>query len=315
MADPDVQLSTAELWARYAHHLSRAVEATAAYLDFHMAHMHRVLPELFLDLLCYGPIEKGEDASHGGVEYTNLCLDGAALATVADSFAAIEQRIEREGRLTWQELKHCLETNWAGAEGERARLMMRNIPRYGSGGSSADEYAVRIAQTFTDAVVEKPTPAGFKMIPGLFSWANTIPMGKEVGATPNGRRAGEPISHGSNPDPGFRRDGAPTAMAAAIASVQPGYGNASPMQLELDPLIAREEEGVALISDLLRTHFKLGGTQVNLNIMDAEKILEAHKDPSKYPDLVVRVTGFSAYFASLSPEFRQLVVNRMISYV
>lgn len=115
MADPKVQPSTAELWARFAHHLSRAVEATAACLDFHMAHMHRVMPELVLDLLCYGPIEKGEDASHDGVEYTNLCLDGAALATVADSFAAIEQRIEREGRLTWQEFNHCLVTNWAGA--------------------------------------------------------------------------------------------------------------------------------------------------------------------------------------------------------
>jgi pyruvate-formate lyase len=81
----------------------------------------------------------------------------------------------------------------------------------------------------------------------------------------------------------------------------------------LDPMIARDEDGVDSVSSLISGHFKLGGTQINLNIMDAEKILEAHKDPSKYPDLVVRVTGFSAFFASLSPEFRQLVVDRMIS--
>jgi formate C-acetyltransferase len=149
-------------------------------------------------------------------------------------------------------------------------------------------------------------------MPGIFSWANTIPLGKAIGATPNGRRAGEPISHGSNPEPGFRRDGAPTAMAVAIASIQPGYGNTAPMQLELDPLIAREEDGVALVSSLIRTHFDLGGTQINLNIMDAEKVRAAHKDPTLYPDLVVRVTGFSAYFASLSPAFRQLVVDRLI---
>jgi pyruvate-formate lyase len=137
-------------------------------------------------------------------------------------------------------------------------------------------------------------------------------MGKEVGVTPNGRHAGDPISHGSNPDPGFRKDGAPTAMAVAIASVQPGYGNAAPMQMELDPGITREEGGVEVISDLIRTHFRLGGTQINLNILDSAKILEANKDPSQFPDLVVRVTGFSAYFASLSPEFRQLVVNRIM---
>jgi len=138
-------------------------------------------------------------------------------------------------------------------------------------------------------------------------------MGKEIGATPNGRFAGGPISHGSNPDPGFRRDGAPTAMAAAIASVQPGYGNTAPMQMELDPLIAREDDGVDLVSNLIRTHFELGGTQINLNIMDSARVLEAHQDPEKYPDLVVRVTGFSAYFASLSPAFRQLVVDRIIA--
>ncbi|RPJ49915.1 MAG: formate acetyltransferase [Chloroflexi bacterium] len=305
--------STALLWERFAYHLGKGVDATAACLDFHMDHMHQVYPELVLDLLCYGPIEKGEDASHGGVEFYNLCLDGAALATVADSFAALEQRIENEGRLTWAEMKACLDSNWAGDEGERTRLMMRSIPRYGSGGSRADEWARMISQEFTRAVVAKPTPHGFKMVPGIFSWANTIPMGKEIRATPNGRKNGDPISHGSNPDPGFRRDGAPTAMAVAIASVQPGYGNTAPMQMELDPMITREDEGVELVANLIRTHFKLGGTQINLNIMDAQKVLEAHKDPSKYPDLVVRVTGFSAYFASLSPEFRQLVVNRIMA--
>ena len=165
----------------------------------------------------------------------------------------------------------------------------------------------------SEQVTAAPTPAGHKMIPGLFSWANTIPMGKDVGATPNGRHAGAPISHGSNPEPGFRRDGAPTAMAAAIAAVQPGYGNTAPMQIELDPMIARDEGGVDLVSSLIRTHFNLGGTQINLNIMDHAKVLEAHKDPSKYPDLVVRVTGFSAYFASLSPAFRQLVVDRIMA--
>lgn len=313
MADASVAPSVVELWRRFEFHLRCAVETIAQGLDYHLEHMHEVAPELVLDLCCYGSIEKGLDASHGGVEYYNMCVDGAALATVADSFAAIEQRIEREGRLTWGELKHYLETDWAGTDGERARLMMRNIPRFGSDGSRADEYAVRISQTFTRLVKEKPTPNGFTMIPGLFSWANTISMGKTVGATPNGRHAGAPISHGANPDPGFRRDGAATAMAVAVAAVQSGYGNTAPMQLDMDPGLSKEEGGVEKVASLIKTHFDLGGTQINLNVVNAEQILEAHKDPSKYPDLVVRVTGFSAYFASLSPEFRQLVVDRLVA--
>jgi len=150
-------------------------------------------------------------------------------------------------------------------------------------------------------------------VPGLFSWALTIAMGSRLGATPNGRRAGEPISHGANPHPGFRKDGAPTALAVAVAAVQPGYGNTAPLQIDLEPSIASDEAARAQIASLIRTHFDLGGTQINMNVLDTQKLLEAYEDPSKYPDLVVRVTGFSAYFSSLSPKFRKMVVDRVLA--
>jgi formate C-acetyltransferase len=300
------------LWSRYEMHLARAVDAIARGLDFHVEHMHGVFPELVLDLCSHGPIESGVDASHGGVEFINLCVDGAGLATAADSFAALAQRVEQERRVSWEEIEQHLNVDWGGAEGQRVRLMMRSVPRYGTGGALADEYARRVSQAFTALVKAKPTPAGHTMIPGLFSWANTIPMGREVGATPNGRHAGEPISHGANPEPGFRKDSAPTAMATAIAAVQPGYGNTAPMQIELDPLISTDG-GCEKVVSLIKGHFALGGTQINMNVIDKEMILAAHEDPSRYPDLVVRVTGFSAYFASLSPAFRQLVVDRVVA--
>jgi formate C-acetyltransferase len=313
MSEPSVTPGMDELWRRFEQHLRRSVDVTAEGLDFHMDHMYRVFPELHLDLLCHGPIEKGRDASHGGVEFYNLCVDAAGLATAADSFAALDQRVEHEQRLTWVEMLGLLDTDWAGSNGEVARLMMKNVPRYGSGGSRADDYALAIARAFTAAVRAKPTPKGFNMIPGIFSWASTLLMGKDVGATPNGRHAYEPISHGPNPDPGFRKDAAPTALAVAVASVQPGYGNTAPMQIELDPGLSGADEDIDKVVDLIRTHFDLGGTQINMNIVDKKKILEANKDPYKYPDLVVRVTGFSAFFASLSPQMRQLVVNRIIA--
>ena len=84
------------------------------------------------------------------------------------------------------------------------------------------------------------------------------------------------------------------------------------MQIDLDPGITKDEGGVEKVEQLIRTHIRLGGTQINMNVLDAEKIQQAHKDPSLYPDLVVRVTGFSAYFASLSPEMRQMVVDRIV---
>jgi len=310
-ATPDVE----ELWNRFERHLRRAVEVIAESIDFQLEHMHEVFPELLLDLFCHGPVEKGLDASHGGVEYYNLCADGASLATVADSFAALEQRVEKEKRLTWQEMMKYLETDWEGDDGEQARLMMKNIRRFGSGGSPADDWAMRVSQAYTRLVKEKPTPDGFNMIPGLFSWAKIIDYGRELGATPNGRHAGDPVSHGPNPDPGFNegRGGTPTQMAVAVAAVQPGYGNTAPLQLDLDPGMVSGEEGLGKIEALIQGHFDLGGTLININVLSKEQILEANKDPLKYPDLIVRVTGFSAYFASLSKELRQYVVDRVVA--
>ena len=313
LTDPAVTPSLELLEQRFEDHLRRAVATIAQGIDFHIAHMHEVFPELVLDLCCTGPIERGEDASHGGLDYTNIAVDGAGLATTADSFAAIRQRIVDEGRLTWADLLHYLDTDWAGPDGERARLMMKHVPHYGHGGTLADDYAARLSQLYTRLVLEHPTPSGVKMLPGLFSWAYTVKFGEHLGATPNGRHAGDLISHGANPDPGFRKDGAPTAMAAAVAAVQPGYGNTAPLQIELDMSVIDQENAVEVVSQLIRSHFELGGTQINMNILDKQKVLEAHIDPSRHPDLVVRVTGFSAYFASLSPEFRQMVVNRILA--
>jgi pyruvate-formate lyase len=190
--------------------------------------------------------------------------------------------------------------------------MLASSEKYCQGNSLGDKWAHEINLLFSKIVNEQPMPAGRKLIPGWFSWSSTIAFGKEVGATPNGRKAYTPITHGANPTPGFRKDGAATSMATGIARIQPGFGNPDPMQLEMDPLITLEEGGAARVLQLIKGHFAQGGTLININILDKEKLLQAHRNPSLYPDLVVRVTGFTAYFAALSPEFRQLVVDRFI---
>lgn len=304
--------SLAELEANYRRHFRAAVAVTAQGIDFHLDHQYLNEPELLLNLLSHGPIEKGKDVSHGGATYYNMAIDGAGLAVVADSFGALEERVETERVLTFEQVKAAVASNFAGDEGERIRRLLDASGRYGHGGTAADRWAVRLTGILDDEIAGHTTPHGFKLIPGWFTWADTIRFGKAVGATPNGRKAGEPISHGANPLPGFRKDGALTAMARAVASVQPGYGNTAPWQLEVDLGLADDPGAVDKVMALLDGHFALGGTLVNINVVDAEKIRAAHKDPSKYPDLVVRVTGFTAYFNSLSPAFRELVVKRLV---
>ncbi len=301
-----------ELETNYRRHFKAAVDVTAQGIDFHLDHQYLNEPELLLNLLSHGPIEKGRDVSHGGATYYNMAIDGAGLAVVADSFGALEQRVVQEKSVTFAEVKAAVAANFAGDEGERMRRLLDTAGRYGHGDTAADRWAVRLTEILNAEIAGHTTPHGFKLIPGWFTWADTIRFGKAVGATPNGRKAGEPISHGANPLPGFRKDGALTAMARAVASVQPGYGNTAPWQLEVDLGLADDPGAVDKLMALLDGHFALGGTLVNINVVDAEKIRAAHKDPSKYPDLVVRVTGFTAYFNSLSPAFRELVVKRLV---
>lgn len=304
--------STKKLWEIFKQHLGIAVHTAAEGIRHHLKYQKYNEPELILNLLSHGPLEKGLDVSDDGAEYYNLAIDGAGLGIVADSFAALQHRVEDEGKTSWEELAFHIQSNFNESNGERIRLLLKNSDHYGQGNSRGDKWAGRIVETFSGFVrSESDAVKKFLFIPGLFSWANTVGFGLNVGATPNGRKSHTPISHGANPVPGFTIDGASLALAAAIAHVQPGYGNTAPMQWELDPSLATSGH-VDLIASIIKTHFEMGGTLINVNIMDKNKILEAHKDPSKYPELVVRVTGFTAYFSMLTPEFRQLVVDRIL---
>ncbi len=292
-------------------HLKRAVEVTAMGIDHHFKHMHKVMPELVLNLIMHGTIEKGLNISRCA-ELCTVGIDGVGLGTIADSLAAMEQRIVIEKKITWKELYGAIQSNYDGVAGERLRLMLASSQRYCQGNSLGDKWAVRISRMFTGIVKEQPVPEGRELIPGWFSWSSTIMFGKQVGATADGRRAYAPVTHGANPNPGFLKAGAPTSMATGIAAIQPGYGNAAPLQLELDPHLSAQEGGIGKVMQLIQTHMDMGGTLININVLDKEKLLKAHKSPELYPDLVVRVTGFTAYFAALSPAFRQLVVDRLV---
>lgn len=305
--------SCEKLFGSFENHLRRAVACLKEGIDFHLANQYKNAPELMLNLCCHGPIEKGLDASHGGLEFYNIAIDGAGIAVVADSFGALEQRVEKEKVLNWTQCAEAVENNFADGENRYIRAVLSSSGRYGHGGTLADKWALRISRLFTRIVTESRTPDGVLTIPGLFSWANTVAFGKTVGATPNGRCAGEPINQGANPNPGFRKDGAFSAMSAAIASVQPGYGNTAPWQLELDPMMVDNASAISNIGAVIESHFEMGGTLININIVDGEKIRAAYKDPSLFPDLVVRVTGFTAYYAALSPEFRKMIVDRIVT--
>ena len=300
--------STAVLFDIFKKHLNIAVDTTAKGINLHLDHQWEVTPELIMNLMMKNTIEEGKDISQAAELYT-IGVDGVGLAVAADSFGALQQRVEEEKILSWDEVYNALESDFAD---ERTRLILNSAPKYCHGGTISDKWAVKITKLWVEAIKSQKMPDGRQLVPGWFSWARTIEYGSKVGATPNGRKAFTPVSHGANPNAHFRQDGAPTAQANGIASVQCGYGNTAPLQIEFDPQVADDDVGAELVLKLIETHFEQGGTLININVLDGEKLMEAHKNPDLHPDLVVRVTGFTAYFASLSPEFRQLVVDRFL---
>lgn len=307
----ETEKSTKRLFELFEKHLKAAIAVTAKGINLHIDHQAEVTPELVMNLMMGNTIERGEDISRCASLYT-VGVDGAGLAVVADSFGALETRVEEEKMLTWDEVCDALDNNF---ENERIRLILNSAPKYCHGNTVSDKWAKRITDCWVKNVRAQEMPKGRSLVPGWFSWAKTIEYGLAVGATPNGRRKGEPISHGANPNPHFRTDGAPTAQANGIASVQCGCGNTAPLQIEFDPKLAADEKGVEVVGNFILGHFKQGGTLININVLDKETILEANENPNLHPDLVVRVTGFTAYFASLSPQFRQLVVDRFLEGV
>jgi formate C-acetyltransferase len=152
-------------------------------------------------------------------------------------------------------------------------------------------------------------------VPGLFSHGGTNRYGARLGATPNGRHAGTPVSHSADPDPGFLPGGsvALTAKASAVAATQSGWGNTTPLQVELDRKLVTSMGGIEAVMAFILAHNRQGGTLINMNIISKEAILEAHADPATHPDLMIRVTGYSAYFKSLSREYRQPIVDRILA--
>ncbi len=313
LADLQAPRTMEELWTRYEQHLTINVGLFKEGYALHMERHGANVPEIVLNLFCHGPIERGLDVASGGVDLYFLTLDGVGMPTVADSLAAIEQRVVNEQRLTWEELAQTLKNDFAGAE--NTRLMLKNIARYGTGNSRADWWAKRVSDTFAHIVRDTPTRNGFTVLPGLFSHSCVALYGRGLGATPNGRHAHTPIAHSSNPDPGFSRSGgsAPTAKAQAVAATQPGWGNSAPLQMELDSHLAKEIGGLEAVESLIKVHNAQGGTLININVISRDQLLQAKANPDLFPDLVVRVSGYSAYFKSLSPDLQQIVLDRMLT--
>jgi formate C-acetyltransferase len=206
------------------------------------------------------------------------------------------------------ELLGALEDDYAGREVLRQRLINKT-PKYGNDDDYADGIMVSIFELYHDAVNGRPNAKGGTYRINLLPTTVHVYFGKVTGATPDGRKAAEPLSEGVSPVQGSDRHG-PTAVIKSVAKMDHLRTGGTLLNQKFTPQLLSTEEGIGKLAHLVRSYFKLDGHHIQFNVVTAETLREAQKDPAKYRDLIVRVAGYSDYFVDLGRELQEEIIRR-----
>jgi len=270
----------------------------------------RWLPQPFFSALTADCLAAGRDISAGGARYNFSGFQGIGIGTAADSLAAIRQLVFEQGKVDMADLLSALEADFAGAEPLRQALVS-GAPKYGNDDDAVDSLAVELADEFCTEVKKHATWRGGRFLPALWSvWLNTT-WGKITPATPDGRRAGRPMSHSIGPSLGAALHG-PTAVVKSAAKIdQVHAANGSSLLLHLQPRAFAGAASREKVEALIRTYFRLGGYQIHFDAASVERLEAALAHPEEHRDLIVRRAGLSEYFVLLDDDEKQFVIDRL----
>jgi formate C-acetyltransferase len=303
--------SYARLTAVFRQALGRALEAHADQVNARFARLPADrFPDPFLSALTRHCIERGRDVHAGGAEFPRfhgICVMG--LATVADSLAAVQKLVFEERRLAYTDLMAALQGDYAGAEPLR-QLLLNRAPKYGNDDPYVDEIAAQVVSWTAEECLRHRTVDGGRFLAAMAANIQNIAAGREVGATPDGRRAFTPLSDAASPY--FGRDLlGPTAFLNSVAV--PDYGNVlagTVINMRFDPEPFSGEAGAQRFRAFTRTFVARRIPELQFNFTSNETLLAARQNPELYRSLVVRVSGFSARFVELAAEVQDDILRR-----
>ena len=270
---------------------------------------HRPTP--LLSLLVRGCVAAGVEVNAGGATYNSSGFQGVGVADVADSLAAIEQLVFVERRLTLEELMAAVDADFEGRAGLRDRILNK-VPKYGEDAGRAGHYARLVADMYAGIVRRYRNPRGGPYAPGFWTMTTHVGFGRRLGALPSGRRAGQPVGDGVSPANGADRRGPTASMLAAAHAGGAHVANGCCLNEKLDPNFVKGAPGTAIIDGLTRGYFAAGGMQVQYNILDAATLIDAKRHPERHRDLVVRISGYSAYFNDLTEAMKDELISRTV---
>ena len=266
------------------------------------------LPAPFLSLLISDCIEKGKDYHDGGARYNTSYIQGVGLGSVTDSLTALKHHIYQEKSLTWEEFMKALDEDFEGREPLRRRLL-NETPKYGNDDEEADGILREVFKIYHDAVNGRPNTRSGVFRINLLPTTCHVYFGRVTGATPDGRKSGQPLSEGISPVQGADTKG-PTGVVLSASKIDHLATGGTLLNQKFTPRLLSDKEGLQGVLHLIRTYFSLDGHHIQFNVVDAATLREAQKHPETHRDLIVRVAGYSDYFVDLGEDLQNEILHR-----
>ncbi|MWP46358.1 formate C-acetyltransferase [Gilliamella sp. Pas-s27] len=257
-------------------------------------------------------IEKGKDITEGGARYNFSGVQGIGIANLSDSLFALKGMVFDEKRMSFNELLAVLKDNFNCTDGQkiRARLINR-FSKYGNDIEDVDNISAELLRVYCKEVEKYTNPRGGIFTPGSYTVSAHVPLGAVVGATPDGRYAGEQLADGGlSPMLGQDLNG-PTAVLKSVSKLD-NYllSNGTLLNVKFTPSTLEGENGLHKLANFLHAFSKLKLQHVQFNVVNAETLKAAQIKPQDYAGLVVRVAGYSAFFVELSKEIQDDIIRR-----
>jgi len=284
-------------------HVARRNKSEAEGWRYNPCPMHSTLIE--------DCITKARDVMEGGARYNfgSVSLDG--VGTLVDSLYAVRTVVYRDKQVSLADLGRIVDNNFEGEEVFRQYLLNR-VPKFGQDNPDIREFAAKVFADIARVSSGMPNSRGGKYEASLFSFTTYMALGFATGATPDGRKAGEPVSQGMSPS---------TLSLGRTCSVGQVLDAMVPLDMTLYPVVAVLDlkmpllgngQRPKLIASVIRRFLASGGSVLQLNCIDADMLKDARQHPERHRDLVVRVSGYSAYFASLSDTLKDEIIARTL---
>lgn len=303
--DPASFTSFEDVWNAYDRQIRHFIKQLAggmACLDRSIAEL---VPSPFASAMIDGPLEKGIDLTKGGAVYNSTGVQLMGFSNIADSLYAVKKAVFDEKKFSLADLSQWLCDDWMDAE-DKQTYLMNKIEKYGNDVDAADDMAKQVAGHFCDVLEKHRNFRGGAYWPGVFSVGFHITMGAFTGATPDGRFAGDNFGNGVTPSNGMAVAG-PTAIMNSVTKLPlQRIFNGVNLNMRFHGKKTRSRDLVCLI----KTYFEKGGFQVQFNMVDSGTLREAQQHPEAHRDLIVRISGYSGIFVSLSDIAQEEIIRR-----